>query len=106
MVVGTHLWVSFQTNVIKDFGFDYPENWEEKVAELRSKLTTDNWYIPILTKNLRNSAQVFDLVEEIKGEVGGRLNVKDSLGVKILGMTLNATLPKYIPINREERYNI
>ena len=27
------------------------------------------------------------------------ISMKDSLGVKILGMTLNANLPKYIPIN-------
>ena len=35
--------------------------------------------------------------------IGDTLNVKDSLGFKILGMTLNATLPKYIPINGDER---
>ena len=103
MLVGSHLWISPQTNVIKDTGFDYPDNWEDLVDKLKTKLTNDNWYLPVLTKNLRNSSQVFDMVETLKGNLNDALCVKDSLGVKILGMTLNATLPKYIPIHDDER---
>ena len=105
MVVGTHIWISLETNVIKDFGYDYPANWESLASKLKSKLTNDDWYLPVLTKNLRNSSQVFDMVESIKSEVS-KLCVKDSLGVKILGMTLNATLPKYIPISFDEMHNV
>jgi hypothetical protein len=101
MLVGTHLWISLQTNVIKDFGYNYQDNWDDLVGKLKSKLTNDNWYLPVLTKNLRNSSQVFDMVETLKAG-GNMISVKDSLGVKILGMTLNATLPKNIPINYDE----
>ncbi len=103
MLVSSHIWVSLQTNVIKDFCYDYPDNWEDLVDKLKSKLKNDNWYLPVLTKNLRNSSQVFDMVETLKGERDDKLSVKDSLGVKIFGMTLNATLPKYIPIHLHER---
>ena len=104
MEVGTHIWISFQTNVIKDFAYGYPDNWEDMVSTFKSKLTKDKWHVPVLTKNLRNSAQVFDMVENLKGEDKegseiGSFCMKDSLGIKIMGMTLNATLPKYLPIN-------
>ena len=43
MVVGTHLWISFQTNVIKDFGYEYPDNWEDKVA-YGTQLKYSKWW--------------------------------------------------------------
>ena len=103
MLVGTHIWVSMQTNMIKDFASGYPDNWEQLIGEFKSKLKQDNWHLPVLTKNLRNSAQVFDMVETIKREDNKTTSVKDSLGFKIMGMTLNATLPKYIPIDHKDR---
>lgn len=103
MLVGTHIWVSMQTNVIKDFASGYSDNWEQLVGEFKSNLKQDNWHLPVLTKNLRNSAQVFDLVENIKTDDYGDTSLKDTLGFKIMGMTLNATLPKHIPINSDEQ---
>ena len=71
---------------------------------MKLKLEKDHWFIPELTKNLRNSAQVFDMVESIKcSDVNNKMAVKDSLGSKIMGLTINATLPKLIPIDHDER---
>ena len=96
-----HLWLAFQPNTLKDFYVDFPKEWPQMISDMRSRLE-NHFYVPILSHNLRNASEVFTMTETIKSEEKG-MDIKDSLGVTTVAMTIHATTPKLIPILLEER---
>ena len=63
-----------------------------------------HFYIPNLTQNLRNASEVFNMVEVVKNENKvDKSDVKDTLGITTVAMTIHATTPKLIPIIDKER---
>jgi len=71
------------------------------IHEMRSRLE-NHFYFPTLSHNLRNSSEVFNMTEVIKSDAT-KTEVKDSLGVTTVAMTIHATTPKLIPILTKER---
>ena len=70
------------------------------VRYMKSRLE-NLFYIPTLSNNLRNSSEVFTMTEVITAnEIFS--NIKDSLGVTTVAMTIHATTPKLIPIIEKE----
>ena len=98
-----HLWFAFQPNTLKDFNPELPEEWPQMISEMKSRLET-HFYVPTLSNNLRNSSEVFNMTEVVKTEAAGwKSDVKDSLGVTTVAMTIHATTPKLIPILEKEQ---
>ena len=100
-----HLWFAFQPNTLKDFNPELPENWPQMINDMKSRLET-HFYILALSNNLRNSSEVFNMTEVVKYESGYKNEVKDSLGVTTVAMTIHPTTPKLIPIFVKETYQV
>ena len=96
-----HLWFAFQPNTLKDFNPQLPKDWPQMIHHMRSRLE-NNFYIPTLSYNLRNASEVFNMTEALKSKEVG-IDVKDSLGVTTVAMTIHATTPKLIPILLKEQ---
>ena len=99
-----HLWFAFQPNTLKDFNPELPKEWPQMIHEMRSRLE-NYFYVPTLSHNLRNSSEVFNMTEVVKS-VKSQNEVKDSLGVTTVAMTIHATTPKLIPILQEEKEKV
>ena len=99
--MGMNLWIALQTNCLKELNAGFPSNWEEMVRNSQLRLEKEGFYLPILNYNLRNSSEVYTMVEAIKPERQGT-EVKDSLGIPTISMTIHATMPQVIPILFEE----
>ena len=100
-----HLWFAFQPNTLKDFNPQLPTEWPNMIRDMRSRLE-NYFYIPTLSNNLRNSSEVFNMSEAVKSEFS-HTEVKDSLGVTTVAMTIHATTPKLIPIlDKDEKQHL
>ena len=97
-----HLWFAFQPNTLKDFNSELPKEWPKMVSDMRSRLE-NHFYVPTLSNNLRNASEVFNMTEAVKSEGVADVDVKDSLGVTTVAMTIHATTPKLIPILEKEK---
>ena len=95
-----HLWFAFQPNTLKDFNPQLPKDWPQMISEMKSRLE-NHFYVPTLSNNLRNSSEVFNMTEVVQYEHSS-LELKDSLGVTTVAMTIHATTPKLIPILPDE----
>ena len=96
-----HLWFAFQPNTLKDFNPQLPKEWPQMIHDMRSRLE-NHFYVPTLSNNLRNSSEVFNMAEVVKNAFSVHSDVKDSLGVTTVAMTIHATTPKLIPILARE----
>lgn len=99
-----HLWLAFQPNTLKDFNSQLPEQWLQMVSDMMSRLE-NNFYVPKLENNLRNASEVFNMTEEIKNEFS-EVEVKDTLGVTKVSMTIHATTPRLIPILEKDKDHV
>ena len=99
-----HLWLAFQPNTLKDFNSQLPNEWPQMISEMRSRLE-NHFYLPTLSNNLRNASEVFNMTEALKSKPIKTINldVKDSLGITTVAMTIHSTTPKLIPILSEEQ---
>ena len=97
-----HLWFAFQPNTLKDFNSQLPKEWPKMVSDMRSRLE-NHFYVPTLSNNLRNASEVFNMTEAVKFQGTTGVDVKDSLGVTTVAMTIHATTPKLIPILEKEK---
>ena len=105
MQADCHLWFAFQPNTLKDFNPQLPKEWPQMISEMKSRLE-NLFYIPILSNNLRNASEVFNMTEAVKSTDDTSIDVKDSLGVTTVAMTIHATVPKLIPILYKEREKV
>ena len=106
-----HLWMAFQPNTLKDFNAQLPKEWPQMINEIRSRL--EHYFnIPILSYNLRNASEVYNMTEALEQEdildtEACNIEVKDTLGVTTIAMTIHAITPKLIPIaGREPIYQV
>ena len=55
MKMGINIWISVQTNSLKDFGFNYPQEWGKWVGRTKNRLESEGYLLPQLPNNMRNS---------------------------------------------------
>ena len=60
-------WLAVQTNRMKDVGRGFSENWKKLVQQTKERLKA-TFFIPSLPRNLRNTEEVFNVIETFKSD--------------------------------------
>ena len=104
MDIQSKFWISIQPNTMKDFQLGFPPEWPSMINKMKVNLQNSGFYIPEICYNLRNSSDVYSMVEAAKSDNPG-LEKKDCLGIPTISMTIHSTTPKEIPILKKEYKN-
>ena len=98
MTPGATLCCALQTNTFMDYGGGYDGEWKNLVNKTQESLRSNNFYLPLLDVNFRNSSLIFESSNSIKKD-GTRTNTSDNVQ-NVLGTTATGTTLTQTPVHQ------